>query len=405
MIQFIDKWDQNRETLPFEIDGVVVKVESLLQQKQLGFTAKSPRWAISYKFKADQVESELLSIDYQVGRTGAITPVANLTPVFLAGTTVKRASLHNEDQIKLIDLRIGDAVYVEKGGEIIPKIVGVNTDKRSGSALPVKFPDNCPECGTKLIRYEGEANHYCPNQQGCPPQIKGRLEHFISRRAMDIDGLGEETINLLFNQGYLQDVSDLYHLRKKQLVPLEGLGEKSAERIMLSINESKNIPFHRVIYALGIRYVGETVAQTIAWHFTNIDNVIAADPEDLISIPEIGERIAGSLKEYLTRSDNLHLVERLRKAGLQFQIDPSELENRSDKLTGKIFVITGTFYEHNRDDLKSLIEQHGGKYTGSVSGNTDYLLAGENTGPAKLSKAEKLNVQIISEEDFLDMIK
>jgi len=404
VFDFIDRWDKERKSLPFAIDGVVIKVDSLHQQKQLGFTAKSPRWAISYKFKADQVETDLISIDYQVGRTGAITPVANLKPVLLAGTTVKRASLHNEDQIRLMDLHIGDRVFVEKGGEIIPKIVGVNKEMRSTGSLPVEFPEICPECGTPLVRYEGEANHYCPNEIGCPPQIKGRIEHFISRRAMDIDGLGEETINLLFNQGYVHDVSDLYRLEKEQLIPLERLGEKSADRILKSIRESQKIPFPRVIFALGIRYVGETVAQTIAKRFVTIDALKNAGLEELTSVPEIGERIANSIIQYFSDTKNLEIINNLQKAGLQFEINEAELKNRSNKLSGKIFVISGTFQEHSRDELKSMIEQHGGKYTGSISGNTDFLLAGENIGPAKRSKAEKLNITIISEKEFLEMI-
>jgi DNA ligase (NAD+) len=404
VLQFIDAWDKKRETLPFDIDGVVIKVESIAQQRQLGFTAKTPRWAISYKYKADQVETQLLSIDYQVGRTGAITPVANLEPVFLAGTTVKRASLHNEDQIRLMDLQLGDAVYVEKGGEIIPKIVGVNREKRSPAAIPVIFPSTCPECGSKLIRYEGEANHYCPNQTGCPPQIKGKLEHFISRKAMDIDGLGEETINLLFTHGIIHEVSDLYRLRKEQLTPLERLGEKSAENIIESIENSKKRPFHRVIFALGIRYVGETVAQTLARHFLTIENLMSASPDAIKAVPEIGDRIAHSLKEYFAKPENLELISRLRTAGLHFQVDEDELKSRSDKLEGKTFVISGTFQQYSRDELKSLIEKNGGKYTGSVSGKTDYLLAGENIGPAKLSKAEKLGIPILSEQEFLAMI-
>jgi len=404
VFDFIDRWDKERKSLPFAIDGVVIKVDSLHQQKQLGFTAKSPRWAISYKFKADQVETDLISIDYQVGRTGAITPVANLKPVLLAGTTVKRASLHNEDQIRLMDLHIGDRVFVEKGGEIIPKIVGVNKEMRSTGSLPVEFPEICPECGTPLVRYEGEANHYCPNEIGCPPQIKGRIEHFISRRAMDIDGLGEETINLLFNQGYVHDVSDLYRLEKEQLIPLERLGEKSADRILKSIRESQKIPFPRVIFALGIRYVGETVAQTIAKRFVTIDALKNAGLEELTSVPEIGERIANSIIQYFSDTKNLEIINNLQKAGLQFEINEAELKNRSNKLSGKIFVISGTFQEHSRDELKSMIEQHGGKYTGSISGNTDFLLAGENMGPAKRSKAEKLNITIISEKEFLEMI-
>ncbi len=405
IFDFIDRWDKKRKSLPFAIDGVVIKVDSLHQQKQLGFTAKSPRWAISYKFKADQVETDLISIDYQVGRTGAITPVANLKPVLLAGTTVKRASLHNEDQIRLMDLHIGDRVFVEKGGEIIPKIVGVNKEMRSTDSLPVEFPEICPECGTPLVRYEGEANHYCPNEIGCPPQIKGRIEHFISRRAMDIDGLGEETINLLFNQGYVHDVSDLYRLEKEQLIPLERLGEKSADRILKSIRESQKIPFPRVIFALGIRYVGETVAQTIAKRFVTIDALKNAGLEELTSVPEIGERIANSIIQYFSDTKNLELINNLQKAGLQFEINEAELKNRSNKLSGKTFVISGTFQEHSRDELKSMIEQHGGKYSGSISGNTDFLLAGENMGPAKRSKAEKLNVKIISEKEFLEMIR
>ncbi len=405
VFEFIDRWDKERKLLPFAIDGVVIKVDSLRQQRQLGFTAKSPRWAISYKFKADQVETELLSIDYQVGRTGAITPVANLKPVLLAGTTVKRASLHNEDQIRMMDLHIGDRVFVEKGGEIIPKIVGVNREVRSTSSLPVDFPETCPECGTELVRYSGEANHYCPNDSGCPPQIKGRIEHFISRRAMDIDGLGEETISLLFNEGFILDVADLYSLTKEQIIPLERLGEKSADRILLSIQQSQKIPFHRVLFALGIRYVGETVAQTLARRFVSLDELKKAGLEELTAVPEIGERIANSIIQYFSDPKNLELLERLKQAGLQFQVDPAELHGRSDKLAGKTFVISGTFADHSRDELKSLIEQHGGKFTGSVSGNTDFLLAGHNIGPAKREKAEKLNITIISEKELLEMIQ
>ncbi len=405
VFEFIDRWGKERKSLPFAIDGVVIKVDSLRQQRQLGYTAKSPRWAISYKFKADQAETELLSIDYQIGRTGAITPVANLQPVQLAGTTVKRASLHNEDQIRLMDLHLGDRVFVEKGGEIIPKIVGVNKEMRSANSRPVEFPEICPECGTKLVRYEGEANHYCPNENECPPQIKGRIEHFISRRAMDIDGLGEETINLLFNKGYIRDVSDLYRLQKEQLIPLERLGEKSADRILQSIQESQNIPFHRVIFALGIRYVGETVAQTIAKKFVTMDALRKAGLDELTAVPEIGERIANSIIQYFSDPKNIEMVNNLQKAGLKFEVDPTELFGRSDKLSGKTFVISGTFEEHSRDELKSLIEQHGGKYTGSVSANTDFLLAGENMGPAKRAKAEKLNITLLSEREFMEMIR
>ncbi|UCG29070.1 MAG: NAD-dependent DNA ligase LigA [Bacteroidales bacterium] len=404
VFHFINSWEKERKSLSFNIDGVVVKINSLQQQKQLGSTAKSPRWAISYKYKAEQAETQLLSIEYQVGRTGSITPVANLRPVYLAGTMVKRASLHNEDQIKLMDLHVNDMVYVEKGGEIIPKIVGVNKKERDPSNPPVEFISECPECKTPLVRFEGEANHYCPNEKGCPPQIKGRIEHFISRRAMDIDGLGEETIDLLFREGYLTDASDLYTLKKPQLVPLERLGEKSADRILSSIKNSKTIPFHRVLYALGIRYVGETVARTLAKNYTSIGDLMKADHSELVEINEIGERIAESLILYFSDPANKEMIDRLKNEGVQFQVDPSELVKRSDRLSGLTFVISGTFVQHSRDELKSMIEHHGGRNAGSVSGKTSFLLAGENTGPAKLQKARKLNIPIIDEKDFLAML-
>ena len=400
---YIREWETKRYSLPFDTDGIVVKVDSYRHQQMLGFTAKNPRWAISYKYKAEQAATRLLSIDYQVGRTGAITPVANLEPVLLAGTTVKRASLHNADQIALLDIRLGDTVLVEKGGEIIPKIVGVRQDQRLPGSAPVTFITRCPECGTALVREEGEARHYCPNESGCPPQLKGRIIHFISRRAMDIDSLGEETVDLLFREGLIRDAADLYRLKKEQLIPLERMGDKSAANIINSIEGSKKVPFERTLFALGIRYVGETVAKKLARHFEDIDTLVAASTESLLEVEEIGERIAGSIRSFFANRNNTELLERLKKAGLCFSTGTGEKNRVSDKLSGLTFVISGTFTRFSRDELKKMIEENGGKTAGSVTAKTSYIIAGENMGPAKLEKARKLGVAIIGEEDFLKM--
>jgi DNA ligase (NAD+) len=399
---FIDHWDAARTDLPFQIDGVVVKVNSIATQLQLGFTSKTPRWAISYKFKAEQAVTQLVSIDFQVGRTGAITPVANLEPVQLAGTTVKRASLHNADQIELLDVRIGDQVQVEKGGEIIPKIVGVLKERRTASSQPLRFPTECPECGTPLVRNEDEAAHYCPNTTGCPPQIKGRIEHFISRRAMDIHA-AEATIDLLYREGLIRDPADLYTLEFDTLVGLERFGEKSAMNLLESIEASREIPFPRVLYALGIRYVGETVARKLALAFGNIDALMEADQEALVEVDEIGERIAQSVIAYFGNEAHREMTERLRRYGLRLTAAPEGPEVKQT-LAGKSFVVSGVFASHSREEIKALIEQHGGRNTGSVSAKTDYLLAGENMGPSKREKAEKLGISIISEQEFLAMI-
>jgi DNA ligase (NAD+) len=404
VLQYINYWEENRKELPYDIDGIVIKVDSLALQKQLGFTAKSPRWAISYKFLAERVPTKLLSIDYQVGRTGAITPVANLSPVFIAGTTVKRASLHNADQIELLDLHINDTVFVEKGGEIIPKVVGVDKENRPEDAVKIKYITHCPECGSKLVRKEGEAKHYCPNEFACPPQIKGKIEHFISRKAMNIDGLGSETIDLLFEQGLVKNIADLYELKKEQLVPLERMGEKSAENVIKAIQKSKKTAFHRVLFALGIRYVGETVAKKLAEYFGGIDALARASFDDLIAVDEIGEKIAESIIDYFKSDYNKNLINRLKNYGLQFSAEKNT-EKKSDKLNGLSIVISGVFQKHSRDELKELIVANGGKNTGSISKKTDYLLAGDKMGPAKREKAEKLGVKIISEDEFLDMIK
>ncbi len=403
VIEYINYWEENRKKLAYDIDGIVIKVDSLSLQKQLGFTAKSPRWAISYKFLAERVATKLLSVDYQVGRTGAITPVANLEPVFIAGTTVKRASLHNADQIELLDLHINDTVFVEKGGEIIPKVVGVDKENRPADAQKITYITHCPECGTELVREEGEAKHYCPNEFACPPQIKGKIEHFISRKAMNIDGLGAETIDLLFDNSLVKTIADLYELKKEQLIPLERLGEKSAENIIKGIEASKQVPFHRVLYALGIRYVGETVAKKLAEHFENIDALAAASFEDLIAVDEIGEKIAESVMDYFAAEHNKVLIERLKKYGLQF-LSENEGSKKSDKLKGLNIVISGVFQKHSRDEYKELINLNGGKNTSSISKKTDFLLAGDKMGPAKLEKAKKLGVKIINEDEFLEMI-
>ena len=402
---FLKKWDVRRHQLPIATDGVVIKVNSKKLQDNLGFTAKSPRWAIAYKFKAESVSTILKSVSYQVGRTGAVTPVANLEPVPIAGTTVKRASLHNADIIQNLDLYLGDTVFVEKGGEIIPKITGVDATKRHPMFQPVKFIENCPECGTKLIRSEGEAAFYCPNEDGCPPQIKGKMEHFVSRKAMDIDGLGQETIELLNNHGLVKNITDLYNLKKEQLESLDRMGEKSAQRILDGLAASKNVPFERVLFALGIRFVGETVAKTLAKKLHNIDNIQNAKKEELLEIDEIGERIAVSVVEWFLKDEHVQLVQKLKENGLQFQISEDKLTGRTEKLSGLSIIISGTFEKYSRDELKEMIERNGGKNVGSISKKTNYLIAGENMGPSKLEKANQLGVPIISEDDFLKMLE
>lgn len=403
IFEFIDYWDRERSKLDFEIDGIVVKVNNYNDQEELGFTAKSPRWAIAYKFKAEQVETKLDHISYQVGRTGAITPVANLEPVQLAGTTVKRASLHNADQIAKLDIREGDIVQVEKGGEIIPKVVGVNLELRKGDSRPTEYIENCPECQTELIRLEGEAQHYCPNVWGCPPQIKGKMAHFISRKAMDIDGLGEETIAQLFDVGLIDDIADIYGLTKEDLLPLERMAEKSVNNLLEGVEASKQIPFPRVLFAIGIRHVGVTVAKKLAAHFKSMAALRVATFEELIEVDEIGDKIAHSILSFFEEDRNAQLVNRLEEAGLQMEMNEDENEPLSNKLEGKSFVISGVFERHSRDELKQLIEANGGKNVGSLSGKTDYLLAGDNMGPAKKQKAEKLGIEIISEVDFEEM--
>jgi len=405
VIAFIKVWDEKRDSLPVPIDGIVIKVNSLDQQEELGFTAKSPRWAISYKYKAERVSTRLERITYQVGRTGSITPVANLEAVLLAGTIVKRASLHNADIIQNLDLHENDMVYVEKGGEIIPKIVGIELSQRSAKAKAIEFIENCPECGTPLIRKEGEANHYCPNDMKCPPQIKGKIEHFISRSAMDLDGLGEETIDLLFQKKLIGDVSDLYKLTREDIVPLERMGDKSAERILNSIENSKQIPYERVLYALGIRYVGVTIAKKLAKTIPSIDKLAASSVEELIEVDEIGGKIAESIVEYFSNEHHQNLVARLKEYGLQLEKEELENENASNVLEGSSIVISGSFTKHSRDELKALIELHGGKNVASISKKTKYLLAGTNIGPSKLAKVEKLGIEMISEDEFLEMIK
>lgn len=401
---YIARWDVERKKLPVATDGIVLKVNSLRQQKHLGFTSKSPRWAIAYKFQAERAVTRLNSVSFQVGRTGAITPVANLEPVLLAGTTVKRASLHNADIIEGLDLHLGDNVYVEKGGEIIPKIVGVDLESRSlliGDK--VRFIRTCPECGTQLVRPEGEAAHYCPNESGCPPQIKGKIEHFVTRKAMNIN-IGSETVEDLYEAGYVKNTADLYTLKVGDLLRLERWAEKSARNLMASLEESKQVPFERVLYGLGIRYVGETVAKRLASAFLNMEQLSKASLEELTAVDEIGERIAQSVIRYFADEKNQQLVNRLKEYGLQMAIAEDKLANRSEKLKGLTIVISGTFSKHSRDEYKAMIEQHGGKNSGSVSSKTHYILAGENMGPAKLEKASKLGVKIISEDEFLNMI-
>ncbi len=399
---FIAYWDTARRELPFPTDGVVVKVDDFALRRQLGFTAKSPRWAVAYKFKAEQALTRLVSVDFQVGRTGAVTPVANLDPVLLAGTTVRRATLHNAEQMALLDIRPGDMVYVEKGGEIIPKITGVELAQRPADSRPFAYIDTCPECGTPLMRYEGEAKHYCPNQSGCRPQIIGRIIHFIRRKAMDIEGLGEETVELLYANGLVRDIADLYDLEAPQLACLPRLGEKSAENIIRSIRRSTGVPFRRVLFGLGIRFVGETTAKYLAEHFRSLDAVMAASREELVQADEVGGKIADAIREYFADAENLRIIGRLREAGVRFEEEARTLA--SEALAGKSFVISGKFSGHSRDELKELIERHGGRNLSAVSGSADYLVAGENMGPAKLKKAEKLGVRIISEEEFIELL-
>lgn len=400
---YIDRVERIRAELPYDTDGAVIKVNRYDLQRRLGSTAKAPRWAVAYKFKAEQALTRLRSVDFQVGRTGAVTPVANLEPVFLAGTTVKRASLHNAEQIALLDIRVGDMVYVEKGGEIIPKITGVERSQRPAGSEPFRYTCCCPECGTELVRYEGEAKHYCPNQSHCPPQIVGRIIHFVSRRAMDIEGLGEELINMLFQNGLIRDIADLYDLQKPMLASLPRLGDKSADNIVRNIVRSREVPFARVLYALGIRFVGETTARNLAAQFGSLDNLIAASRDELLRTEEVGERIADSLAEYFADAENRRIIERLQAAGLQFS--GGETPRISNALAGYNFVISGTFERHSRDQLKQLIELHGGKNLGAVSSHVDFLLAGSNMGPAKLAKATKLGIRILSEEEFERMVE
>ena len=399
---FIDHWDTARRELPFPTDGVVIKVNDFALRRQLGFTAKAPKWAVAYKFKAEQALTRLTSVDFQVGRTGAITPVANLEPVLLAGTTVRRATLHNAEQMALLDIRPGDMVYVEKGGEIIPKITGVELSMRPADSRPFTYITECPVCHTPLVRYEGEAKHYCPNADGCRPQILGRIIHFIGRKAMDIEGLGEETVELLYDNALVRNVADLYDLRAEQLAPLPRLGERSAENIIRSIRRSTEVPFARVLFALGIRFVGETTAKYLAGHFGSLDAVMKASREELVEADEVGGRIADAIREYFADEENLRIIDRLRRAGVQLEARTRTLA--SNRLAGKSFVISGRFLNHSRDELKELIELHGGRNLSAVSANVDYIVAGEKMGPAKLKKAEKLGLKIISEEEFDAML-
>lgn len=405
VIEYINYWDAHRFDLPYEIDGVVIKVNSLYQQDELGFTAKAPRWAMAYKFKAEQVSTHLNEITYQVGRTGAITPVANLEPVLLAGTIVKRASLHNADQIAKLDIREGDEVFVEKGGEIIPKIIAVDLTKRPDYSVPTQYITHCPECETELIRLEGEAKHYCPNYQGCPPQVIGRIQHYISRKAMDIEGLGAETVALLVKEGLIKDYSDLYELTIEQVIPLERMAEKSAENLVKGIEASKQIPFERVLFALGIRYVGETVAKKIAKHYKSIDTLMSASILDLVTVDEIGERIAESVVEFFSSEENRRIIDRLKSFGIQMEISAEKLANQTDKLKGLSIVVSGVFEKISRNELKKLIEDNGGKVSSSISSKTSYLVAGDKMGPSKRSKAENLKITILSEESFLELLK
>ncbi len=402
---FIKKWDTERFNLPVATDGVVIKVNSKNLQDNLGFTAKSPRWAIAYKFKAESVSTILKSVSYQVGRTGAVTPVANLEPVQIAGTIVKRASLHNADIIKNLDLHINDTVFVEKGGEIIPKITGVDESQRHPMFKAVTFIESCPECGTKLVRNEGEAAHYCPNEDGCPPQIKGKMQHFVSRKAMDIDGIGQETIELLYNEGLAKNITDFYELKREQLENLERMAEKSAQRILDGLEASKKVPFERVLFALGIRFVGETVAKTLVKKLHTIENIQSKSASELVEIDEIGDRIAESVVEWFSKAEHLELIEKLKAQGLQFAISEDQLEGQTEKLAGLNIIISGTFEKYSRDELKQMIEKNGGKNVGSISKKTSYMLAGNNIGPSKLEKVTKLGIPMITEDEFLKMLE
>ena len=404
VFDFIDYWDTHRYNLPYETDGVVIKVNSFDYQDELGFTAKSPRWAIAYKFKSEQVSTKLNSISYQVGRTGAITPVANLEAVQLAGTIVKRASLHNADQIEKLDIRVGDTVFVEKGGEIIPKIIAVDLSNRPKNSEPTKYITHCPECKTLLVRNEGEANHYCPNFYGCPPQIIGRIQHYISRKAMDIEGLGGETVALLVKNGLIHNYADLYELTVDQILPLDRMARKSAENLINGVQNSVKISFESVLFALGIRFVGETVAKKLAKHYRNIDALSQASLSDLILVDEIGTRIANSVSEFFSNAENVFIIERLKKYGVQFEIIDKNNPNATDILGGKIFVVSGVFEKFSRDDLKKVIEDNGGKVGSSISAKTSFVIAGDNMGPAKLEKASKLNIAIISEDELINLI-
>jgi DNA ligase (NAD+) len=405
VFEFIAYWDVHRHQLPYETDGVVIKVNSLQLQDELGYTAKSPRWAMAYKFKAEQVSTVLQSISYQVGRTGAITPVANLIPVQLAGTIVKRASLHNADQMAKLDIRLGDTVFVEKGGEIIPKIIAVDLSQRKPDTQPTIYIENCPECNSQLIRNEGEANHYCPNFYECPPQIIGRIQHFISRKAMDIDGLGGETVALLVENNLVKNYADLYDLTQQQIIPLERMAEKSARNLVKGVHESTKRAFENVLYALGIRYVGETVAKKLAKHYKNIDNLANATVLDLVLVDEIGERIAQSVVDFFSNQENLLIIEKLKSFGVQFEAKASENINQSEILNGKIFVVSGVFEQFTRDELKNAIEANGGKVGSTISSKTDYVIAGDKMGPAKLEKANQLKIPVISETDFIQLIQ
>jgi len=402
--KFARYWEENRHELPYDIDGIVIKVNNFLQQEILGYTSKFPRWAIAYKFKPDQALTKLLSISYQVGRTGSITPVANLKPIELAGTVVKRASLHNSDFINKMDLRINDYVYLEKGGDIIPKIVGIVKDKRENDSIPLEYISNCPECKSPLVKNEGEANHYCMNKNHCSPQIIGRIQHFISRKAMDIDGLGDETVALLVNSGIIKDYSDLYKLNIQDIIGLERMAEKSSINLIDGIKKSLGIPFDRVLYALGIRHVGSTVAKTLARHYKNIDRLISSDSIELESVDEIGEKIASSVTEFFNDKENIEIINTLKYYGLQFKLVDNNNEYSSKILTGKSIVISGIFDNYSRDELKKLIEVNGGKISSSISKKTSFILAGSNMGPSKKQKAEALNIEIINEEEFIKII-
>lgn len=404
VLKYINKWDAERHQLNVETDGVVIKINSFEHQKFLGFTAKSPRWAIAYKYKAAQVTTILESISYQVGRTGAITPVANLKPVQLAGTTVKRASLHNADIIEKLDVRVGDTVFVEKGGEIIPKIIRVDESKRLNNSTPTKYITHCPECNTELVRQDGEANHYCPNELGCPPQVKGKMEHFVSRKAMDIDSLGGETIGQLYDAGLVKTIADIYTLKKEDLMKLDRMAEKSVNNLLDGIEASKKVNFEKVLYAIGIRHIGETTAKKLAFYFKNIDAISKATFESLVEVGDVGEKIAKTIVEFFADARNIEIIKQLKDNGLQFELSEEQMINASDKLKDKSFVVSGVFTKFSRDELKKVIEQNGGKNVGSISGKTNYVLAGENMGPEKLKKAEKLGIPIISEDDFIKMI-